>query len=157
MASGLTTPSATGVPSTATASFLARKLALVRRREIFLTSRRPARRGTRKNAGDSRRSPRVTPASRRAVATARSGRYCHGDVASEPCWYFGYGSNMNRGIFEGRRAMRPLATRWGWLADKMVQLPGAPVRSKQEKIAFLQSRVQPFATAKAADVSAQAA
>lgn len=23
-------------------------------------------------------------------------------------WYFGYGSNMNRGIFEDRRGMRPL-------------------------------------------------
>jgi gamma-glutamylcyclotransferase len=23
-------------------------------------------------------------------------------------WYFGYGSNMNRGIFEGRRGMRPI-------------------------------------------------
>jgi len=23
-------------------------------------------------------------------------------------WYLGYGSNMNRGIFEGRRGMRPI-------------------------------------------------
>ncbi len=23
-------------------------------------------------------------------------------------WYFGYGSNMNRGIFESRRGMRPI-------------------------------------------------
>jgi cation transport regulator ChaC len=30
-------------------------------------------------------------------------------------WYFGYGSNMHRSIFEERRGMRPLATRWGWL------------------------------------------
>ncbi len=48
--------------------------------------------------------------------------------------------------------------RWGWLADKMVQLPGAPVRSQQEKIAFLKSRVQPFAVAeKSTAVSAAAA
>jgi len=49
-------------------------------------------------------------------------------VASEPCWYFGYGSNMNRGVFEGRRAMRPLATRWGWLADHALRfdLPVGP-------------------------------
>lgn len=41
--------------------------------------------------------------------------------------------------------LRLMSGRWGWLADKMVQLPGAPVRSKDEKIAFLQSRVQPVA------------
>jgi cation transport regulator ChaC len=36
--------------------------------------------------------------------------------ASPPTlWYFGYGSNMNRAIFEDRRGMRPLETRWGWL------------------------------------------
>jgi len=33
----------------------------------------------------------------------------------QPLWYFGYGSNMCRGIFLGRRAMRPLATRTGRL------------------------------------------
>src|SRR5690348_14681512 len=27
---------------------------------------------------------------------------------NEPQWYLGYGSNMNRGIFETRRGMRPL-------------------------------------------------
>ena len=48
--------------------------------------------------------------------------------------------------------------RWGWLADRLVELPGAPVRSRDEKIAFLQSRVQPFAVAeKTAAVSAQTA
>jgi fatty acid desaturase len=36
--------------------------------------------------------------------------------------------------------------RWGYLADKLVQLPSAPLRSREEKIAFLKSRVQPFAT-----------
>jgi len=35
--------------------------------------------------------------------------------------------------------------RWNWLADKMVQLPGAPLRSREEKVAFLKSRVQPVA------------
>jgi hypothetical protein len=33
--------------------------------------------------------------------------------------------------------------RWGFLADKFVQLEGAPLRSKSEVIAFLKSRVQP--------------
>ena len=32
-------------------------------------------------------------------------------AAVEPVWYFGYGSNMNRGIFEDRRGMRPLERR----------------------------------------------
>jgi predicted DsbA family dithiol-disulfide isomerase len=31
-------------------------------------------------------------------------------------WYFAYGSNMSPGTFVERRRMRPLATRWGWLA-----------------------------------------
>src|SRR6185436_11277275 len=30
-------------------------------------------------------------------------------------WYFAYGSNMSPATFVGRRGMRPLATRWGWL------------------------------------------
>jgi cation transport regulator ChaC len=30
-------------------------------------------------------------------------------------WYFGYGSNMSRAIFEGRRQMQPLATQVGWI------------------------------------------
>ncbi len=34
--------------------------------------------------------------------------------------------------------------RWGYLADRFVQLDGAPVRSRDEVIAFLKSRVQPF-------------
>jgi hypothetical protein len=33
--------------------------------------------------------------------------------------------------------------RWGFLADKFVHLEGAPVRSKEDVIAFLKSRVQP--------------
>jgi cation transport regulator ChaC len=33
----------------------------------------------------------------------------------EPLWYFGYGSNMCRAIFLGRRAMQPLATCCGRL------------------------------------------
>lgn len=35
----------------------------------------------------------------------------------DACWYFGYGSNMNRSIFLERRAICPLAVRPGWLAD----------------------------------------
>jgi cation transport regulator ChaC len=38
------------------------------------------------------------------------------DLTSESLWYFAYGSNLSPAIFAGRRAMRPLATRWGWLA-----------------------------------------
>ena len=37
-------------------------------------------------------------------------------AAEGPCWYFAYGSNMSPAIFLERRGMRPLATRWGWLA-----------------------------------------
>ena len=40
--------------------------------------------------------------------------------------------------------------RWGFLADKFVHLEGAPVRSKEDVIAFLQSRVQPVPTGAAA-------
>jgi gamma-glutamylcyclotransferase len=32
-------------------------------------------------------------------------------------WYFGYGSNMNRGIFEGRRGMRPTKAQPALLED----------------------------------------
>jgi len=32
-------------------------------------------------------------------------------------WYFGYGSNMNRGIFEGRRGMRPIKAEPALLED----------------------------------------
>lgn len=35
--------------------------------------------------------------------------------ATEPAWYFAYGSNMSRAIFLERRAMHPLATRRGRL------------------------------------------
>ena len=35
--------------------------------------------------------------------------------------------------------------RWGFLADRFVHLDGAPTRSRDEVIAFLQSRVQPVA------------
>src|SRR6185503_13390004 len=43
-------------------------------------------------------------------------------------WYFGYGSNMCRAIFCERRGMRPLAIRWGWLADHRLcfDLPVGP-------------------------------
>jgi cation transport regulator ChaC len=30
-------------------------------------------------------------------------------------WYFAYGSNLNLATFTGRRRMRPLQMRWGWL------------------------------------------
>jgi hypothetical protein len=51
--------------------------------------------------------------------------------------------------------------RWGYLADHFVHLPGAPERSKEDVIAFLQSRVQPVAwpapvSASAASTSVQA-
>jgi 2-hydroxychromene-2-carboxylate isomerase len=37
-------------------------------------------------------------------------------AAAAPLWYFAYGSNMTRETFEGRRGLRPLAVRWGWVA-----------------------------------------
>jgi cation transport regulator ChaC len=33
----------------------------------------------------------------------------------EPTWYFAYGSNMSPAIFQERRQISPLDTRWGWL------------------------------------------
>ncbi len=47
---------------------------------------------------------------------------------AEPVWYFGYGSNMNRGIFCERRGMAPRAVRWGWLEDHRLcfDLPVGP-------------------------------
>ncbi len=38
-------------------------------------------------------------------------------AVDDALWYFAYGSNMSPATFIGRRGMRPLATRWGWLAD----------------------------------------
>jgi 2-hydroxychromene-2-carboxylate isomerase len=35
---------------------------------------------------------------------------------ADALWYFAYGSNMSPGTFVEWRRMRPLATRWGWLA-----------------------------------------
>lgn len=35
-------------------------------------------------------------------------------------WYFAYGSNMSRAIFEGRRQMRPLAAQVGWVEGHRV-------------------------------------
>ena len=32
-------------------------------------------------------------------------------------WYIAYGSNMNRGIFESRRGMRPIQARPAWLEN----------------------------------------
>lgn len=40
-----------------------------------------------------------------------------------------------------------MTKRWTWLARAFVQLPGAPVRDQAQVVAFLQSRVQPFAPA----------
>src|SRR5262245_36438182 len=43
-------------------------------------------------------------------------------------WYFAYGSNMSPAVFVGRRGIRPLATRWGWLEDHSLRfdLPIGP-------------------------------
>jgi 2-hydroxychromene-2-carboxylate isomerase len=38
------------------------------------------------------------------------------DGPDDTLWYFAFGSNMSPGTFVERRRMRPLATRWGWLA-----------------------------------------
>jgi 2-hydroxychromene-2-carboxylate isomerase/cation transport regulator ChaC len=37
------------------------------------------------------------------------------EPASEPLWYFAYGSNLSQATFTGRRGIRPLQKRWGWL------------------------------------------
>lgn len=47
--------------------------------------------------------------------------------------------------------------RWGFLADKFVHLEGAPVRSKDDVIAFLKSRVQPVAAHVTAPVQSPSA
>src|SRR4029453_13165375 len=36
-------------------------------------------------------------------------------MREETLWYFAYGSNLNLATFTGRRRMRPLQMRWGWL------------------------------------------
>jgi hypothetical protein len=46
--------------------------------------------------------------------------------------------------------------RWGFLTDKFVHLEGAPVRSRDEVIAFLKSRVQPVGMGALADTKAVA-
>ncbi|MDX2168560.1 MAG: gamma-glutamylcyclotransferase family protein [Deltaproteobacteria bacterium] len=38
-------------------------------------------------------------------------------MSAAPLWYFAYGSNMARAIFQERRALRPLAAHVAWLAD----------------------------------------
>jgi cation transport regulator ChaC len=38
-------------------------------------------------------------------------------MASDDCWYFAYGSNMERATFIERRGMRPLAIRRAYLDD----------------------------------------
>ncbi len=40
---------------------------------------------------------------------------------AEPVWYFGYGSNTERGTFLGRRRMRPLEVRVGRLDDWLLR------------------------------------
>lgn len=37
------------------------------------------------------------------------------ELDADGCWYFAYGSNMQRGTFVERRGMRPLATRRAYL------------------------------------------
>jgi cation transport regulator ChaC len=39
------------------------------------------------------------------------------DETKSLTWYFGYGSNMNRGIFENRRGMRPIQERTALLEN----------------------------------------
>ncbi len=54
-----------------------------------------------------------------------------------PIWYFGYGSNMNRAIFEERRRMQPLATRCGWLADYRLRF-NIPIGDGERAVANLE-------------------
>jgi cation transport regulator ChaC len=37
------------------------------------------------------------------------------EPTSEPLWYFAYGSNLSQATFTGRRGIRPLQKRRGWL------------------------------------------
>jgi len=54
-----------------------------------------------------------------------------------PIWYFGYGSNMNRAIFEERRRMQPLETRLGWLDDYRLRF-NIPIGSGERAVANLE-------------------
>lgn len=52
-------------------------------------------------------------------------------------WYFAYGSNMHRSIFSGRRHMRPLTTRWGWLENHRLCF-NLPVGSGERGVANIE-------------------
>lgn len=62
------------------------------------------------------------------------------DETSAVTWYLGYGSNMNRGVFEGRRGMRPLRTYRALLEDYGLRF-NLPVGPGERGVANLEPQV----------------
>ena len=60
------------------------------------------------------------------------------DADASCVWYFGYGSNVDRGTFLGRRRMRPLAARVAVLDDWALRFD-LPVGSGERGVANLRS------------------
>ena len=58
--------------------------------------------------------------------------------SDRPIWYFGYGSNMSPATFLGRRQMRPLQTRWGWLDGFRLSF-NIPVGSGERSVANVEA------------------
>lgn len=61
-------------------------------------------------------------------------------MASDDCWYFAYGSNMQRATFIERRGMQPLAARRAYLDDHRLCFD-LPIGSGERGVANL--RIEP--------------
>src|SRR5271167_4481722 len=61
------------------------------------------------------------------------------DVVGDPIWYLGYGSNMNRGIFEDRRGMRPIRARPALLENYLLCF-NLPIGRGERGVANLEPR-----------------
>jgi gamma-glutamylcyclotransferase len=63
-----------------------------------------------------------------------------GDEIRDPIWYLGYGSNMNRRIFEDRRGIRPMRAQPALLEDYLLSF-NLPIGHGERGVANLESRV----------------
>jgi gamma-glutamylcyclotransferase len=61
------------------------------------------------------------------------------DEIGDPIWYLGYGSNMNRGIFEDRRGMRPIRTQPALLENYRLCF-NLPIGNGERGVANLEPR-----------------
>jgi cation transport regulator ChaC len=62
------------------------------------------------------------------------------DEIGDRIWYLGYGSNMNRGIFEDRRGMRPLRAQPALLENYLLSF-NLPIGRGERGVANLEPRV----------------